>query len=176
MYFDHVFTAIFALEVIVKVSYLRRVLGLSSLWTQMYFRSLFLSAPKSCFSVGEAGGGPGFLSGGAYKWDFTVTNNYGKHCKFVNCNFRDGSRGRVQGGAHRLPPPGWDDRRFSNTTGILQKKTMWFIGVEVEQETSAPPPKKNPGSAPDLVSKRPTLSLFFFMACLFFFYIHIFSF
>ena len=26
---------------------------------------------------------------------------------------------------------------------------MWFIGVEVEQEKSAPPPKKNPGSAPD---------------------------
>ena len=25
---------------------------------------------------------------------------------------------------------------------------MWFIGVEVEQETSAPPPKKNPGSDP----------------------------
>ena len=25
---------------------------------------------------------------------------------------------------------------------------MWFIGVEEEQETSAPPPKKNPGSAP----------------------------
>ena len=25
---------------------------------------------------------------------------------------------------------------------------MWFIGVEVEQETSAPPPKKNFGSAP----------------------------
>ena len=25
---------------------------------------------------------------------------------------------------------------------------MWFIGVEVEQETSAPPPKKNPGSVP----------------------------
>ena len=24
---------------------------------------------------------------------------------------------------------------------------MWFIGVEVEQETSAPPPKKKPGSA-----------------------------
>ena len=24
-----------------------------------------------------------------------------------------------------------------------------FIGVDVEQETSAPPPKKNPGSAPD---------------------------
>ena len=26
---------------------------------------------------------------------------------------------------------------------------MWFIVVEVEQEASAPPPKKNPGSAPD---------------------------
>ena len=26
---------------------------------------------------------------------------------------------------------------------------MWFIGVEVEQETSAPLPKKNPGSAPE---------------------------
>ena len=28
---------------------------------------------------------------------------------------------------------------------------MWFIGVEVEEETSAPPPKKNPGSAPEVV-------------------------
>ena len=26
---------------------------------------------------------------------------------------------------------------------------MWFIGVEEEQETGAPPPKKNPGSAPE---------------------------
>ena len=26
---------------------------------------------------------------------------------------------------------------------------MWFIGVEVEQETSASPPKKNPGSTPE---------------------------
>ena len=51
------------------------------------------------------------------------------------------------GGCRGWHPPG-DDLRFSNTTGILPKKTMWFIGVEVEQETSAPPPKKNPGSAP----------------------------
>ena len=29
-----------------------------------------------------------------------------------------------------------------------KKKKMWFIGVEVEQEMSAPTPKKNPGSAP----------------------------
>ena len=53
---------------------------------------------------------------------------------------RGGSRGRVQG--VRTPSPPRDDLQFSNTTGILQKKTMWFIGVEVEQETSAPPPKK----------------------------------
>ena len=25
---------------------------------------------------------------------------------------------------------------------------MWFIGVEVEQEMSSRPPKRNPGSAP----------------------------
>ena len=59
---------------------------------------------------------------------------------------RGGSRGREQG--VRTPSP-WDDLRFSSITGILQKKkTTWFIGIEVEQETSAPPPKKNPGSAP----------------------------
>ena len=46
-------------------------------------------------------------------------------------------------GVSTPPPPLRDDLRFSNTTGILRKKkTMWFIGVEVEQETSAPPPKK----------------------------------
>ena len=61
--------------------------------------------------------------------------------------FRGGSRGRVQG--VRTPP--WDDLRCSNTTGILQKKKLCgLIGVEVEQEMSAPPPKKNPGSAPVL--------------------------
>ena len=31
---------------------------------------------------------------------------------------------------------------------FCKKKTMWCIGVEAEQETSAPPPKKNPGFAP----------------------------
>ena len=44
------------------------------------------------------------------------------------------------GGAH--PPPGFLIQL------VFCKKTMWFIGVEVEQETSALPPKKNPGSAP----------------------------
>ena len=49
----------------------------------------------------------------------------------------------------RIPPPyPRDDLRFSNTTGILKKKTICFLGVEVEQDTSAPSPKKKPGSAP----------------------------
>ena len=61
----------------------------------------------------------------------------------------DNPRANLRGGCRGWhPPPPRDDLRFFNTTGILQKKTMWFIGVEVEQETSAPPPKKNPGSAP----------------------------
>ena len=68
-------------------------------------------------------------------------------------------RGRVQGVRTAPPPLPRDDLRFSNTTGILPKKTMWFIGVEVEQETSAPPPKKNPGSAPAKKCSRPTESL-----------------
>ena len=40
---------------------------------------------------------------------------------------RGASRGRVQGCAP--PPTPLDDLRFSNTTGVLQKKkkTMWFI-------------------------------------------------
>ena len=67
------------------------------------------------------------------------TNNNGSHEKGGS---RGGSRGRVQG------------VRPEMTCGFLiqlvfcKKRTMWFIGVEVEQETSAPPPKKNPGSAP----------------------------
>ena len=49
----------------------------------------------------------------------------------------------MQGGSALPPAPPRDDPRFSNTTGILpKKKTMWFIGVEVKQETSAPPRKK----------------------------------
>ena len=66
----------------------------------------------------------------------------------LNCHVRGGSRGRVQG-VHTPPSPR-DDLRFSNTTGILpkKKKTMWFIAIEVEQGTSAPPLEKNPGSAP----------------------------
>ena len=61
--------------------------------------------PEKLLFGGGRGRGPEFLSGGAYKWHFTVTNNYGKHCKFVNCNFRGGSRGRVQGVRTAFPPP-----------------------------------------------------------------------
>ena len=43
---------------------------------------------------------------------------------------------------------------------FCKKKTMWFIGVEVEQETSAPPPKKNPGSAPGTHAWKPLSRLF----------------
>ena len=61
---------------------------------------------------------------------------------------RGGSRGRVQ--AVRTPPPPEMTCGFLIQLVFCQKKTMWFIGVEVEQQTSAPPPKRNPGSAPDL--------------------------
>ena len=37
---------------------------------------------------------------------------------------------------------------------------MWFIGVEVEKETSAPPPKENPGSAPGIFDAENILSKF----------------
>ena len=57
------------------------------------------------------------------------------------------------GGGCAPPPP----HHPEITCGFLiqlvfcqkKKKTKWFIGVEVEQEKSAPPPKKNPGSAPE---------------------------
>ena len=35
------------------------------------------------------------------------------------------------GGGCKAPPP----TRLSNTTGILQKKTLWFIYVEVKYKT-----------------------------------------
>ena len=46
------------------------------------------------------------------------------------------------------PPPPQMTCGFLIQLVFCKKKTMWFIGVEVQQETSAPPPKKNPGSAP----------------------------
>ena len=45
---------------------------------------------------------------------------------------------------------------------------MWIIGVEAEQETSAPPPKKDPGSAPGYIvdfNCCGTVLRTFFIAC-----------
>ena len=53
---------------------------------------------------------------------------------------RGGSRGRVQG--VRIPPPPEMTCGFLIQLVFCKKKTMRFIGVEVEQETRAPPPKK----------------------------------
>ena len=71
---------------------------------------------------------------------------------FSSIDTRGGSRGRVQG-VRILPPPPPEMTYGFLIQLVFCKKTMWFIGVEVEQETSAPPPppshpKKNPGSAP----------------------------
>ena len=56
------------------------------------------------------------------------------------------------GGAH--PPPPEMTCGFLIQLVFYKKKTMRFIGVEVEQGTSAPPPKKNPGSAPAPANKK----------------------
>ena len=54
---------------------------------------------------------------------------------------RGGSRGRVQG--VRTPPPSPEmSCGFLIQLVFCKQETMWFTGVEVEQETSAPPPKK----------------------------------
>ena len=43
---------------------------------------------------------------------------------------------------------------------------MWFIGVEEEQETSAPPPKQNPRSAPvNPALNNPAEVVTFLLAC-----------
>ena len=42
----------------------------------------------------------------------------------------------------RTPPPSEMTCGFLIQLVSAKKKTMWFIGVDVEQETSAPPPKK----------------------------------
>ena len=67
-----------------------------------------------------------------------------------------GMSGADLGGLYRgcAPPPPPDDLGVSNTTGILPKKTVWFIGVEVEQETSAP------GSAPECAIEHFVISGF----------------
>ena len=55
----------------------------------------------------------------------------------------------------RPPPPHEMTCGFLIHLVFCKKKSVWFIGVEVEQETSAPPPKKNPGSAPENSGQEP---------------------
>ena len=57
------------------------------------------------------------------------------------------ARADLGGGCRGCAPPPQMTCGFLIQLVFCQKKTMWFIGVEAEQETSAPPPKKNPGSA-----------------------------
>ena len=63
-------------------------------------------------------------------------------CANVNWE-RGGSRGRVQGVLTPPPPPPEMTCGFLIQLVFCKKKTMWFIGVEVEQETSAPLLKKS---------------------------------
>ena len=88
-----------------------------------------------------------------------------RHFAFVSSG---GSWGRVQGVRTPNPPPPEMTCCFLIQLVFCKKKTVWFIGVEVEQETSAPPPKKNPGSAPGdfvsdqfVISKKPNDLAFF---------------
>ena len=63
---------------------------------------------------------------------------------------RGGSRGRVQ--EVRTPPPRPPEMTYGFLIQLVfcQKKNyVVYPGAEVEQQTSAPPPKKNPGSAPE---------------------------
>ena len=47
---------------------------------------------------------------------------------------------------------------------VFCQKKLWFIGVEVEQETSAPPPKINPVSAPENMKGNAFDKVFFFLS------------
>ena len=63
-------------------------------------------------------------------------------------NHRD-SGADLGGGCRGCAPPPPPEMTCGFLIQLVFCQTMWFIGVEVEQEKSAPPPKKNPGSAPE---------------------------
>ena len=58
------------------------------------------------------------------------------------------------GGCRGCAPPPEITCGFLIQLVFCQKKPMWFTGVEVEQKTSAPPPKKNPASAPGMYDDK----------------------
>ena len=80
-------------------------------------------------------------------------NEFRDRSRLIEGDRRGGSRGRVQG--VRTPPLPEMTCGFLIQLVFCEKKTMWFIGVEEGQETSAPPPKKNPGSAPGSLKAGP---------------------
>ena len=63
-----------------------------------------------------------------------------------------GSRGKVKG-VRTPPPPEMTCGFLIQLVFCKKKKTMWFIGVELERETSAPPPKKKNPSRNYCVAK-----------------------
>ena len=67
-----------------------------------------------------------------------------------NCWMMLSTGADLGGGCRGCAPPDGMTCGFLIQLVFCEKKTMWFIGVEVEQETSAPRPKKNPGSAPGM--------------------------
>ena len=66
--------------------------------------------------------------------------------------FQNDIRGRSRGGAGGAHPP-WDDLRFSNTIGILQKKKIGLLVLKSRARDECTPPKRNPGSAPEHLTK-----------------------
>ena len=75
------------------------------------------------------------------KWQESNQCNNGKMTNVTEADLGGGCRGCA-------PPPEMACGFLIQLVFCKKiKKTMWFIGVEVEQEKSAPPPKKNPGSA-----------------------------
>ena len=68
----------------------------------------------------------------------------------IRLTYWGGSTGGGQGGSPPPPPaPEMTCGFLIQLVFCKKKKPMWFIGVEVEKQTSALPLKKNPGSAPD---------------------------
>ena len=64
---------------------------------------------------------------------------------------RSVEQGRIQGkgaGGAPLPPPEMTYGFLIQLVFCKKKNYVVYPGAEVEQQTSAPPPKKNPGSAP----------------------------
>ena len=96
---------------------------------------------------------PNFSDFLQYKKSLSFFNlNHGDYKLFPLESLKDKSGADLGGecrGCARPPPPPPPEMTcgFLIQLVVCKKKTMWFISVEVEKRTSAPPAKKNPGSA-----------------------------